>query len=65
METPPWELFCLFLRPRTHERIDPLELIRGPVSADRSPGVYDPADIFPQIFSPGDGFPADQDFLAC
>ena len=48
---------------RTHERINLLKCIRGPVSADRSPGVYNPADLFPRIFVPGDGFPADKNFL--
>ena len=57
---------CVFfyepLRPRTHHRIHPLKNLSGSVSADRFYGVYNPADLFPRIFPPCDGFPADQIF---
>ena len=53
------------LRPHTHDRIHPLENPSEWVSADRFYDVYNPADLFPLIFLPCNGFPADKYLKTC
>ena len=53
------------LRPRTHHRIHPQINPSKWVSADRSYGVYMPADLFPRIYLPWDGFQQIEYLLTC